>query len=68
MLVGKTTFILLLGKQWVVIFSVSCLCFISNFLDEQEVRHFAPWLGINTELQLGQFFTNFRFFSSQKYI
>src|SRR5207247_1109645 len=67
-LVGKITFTFFFGKQQAIIFSASFLCFISNFLAEQVVGQLAPWLGINIELQLGQFFTSFCFFSSQKYI
>jgi hypothetical protein len=65
---GKTTFIFLLGKQLAIIFSVIFLCSASNFLAGQLARHFVPLLEMNIDLQLGQFFTNFPFFSSQKYI
>jgi hypothetical protein len=65
---GKTTFTFFLGKQQAIIFSVIFLCSFSNFRAEQISEQFAPLLGINIDLQLGQFFTNFPFFSSQKYI
>jgi hypothetical protein len=67
-LAGKITFIFLFGKQLAIIFSAIFLCSASSFLAEQVAGHFALWLGINIDLQLGQFFTNFPFFSSQKYI
>ena len=67
-LAGKTTLTFFFGKQLAIIFSAIFLCSASNFLAEQVAGHFAPWLGINIELQTGQFFTNFYFFSSQKYI
>ena len=67
-LVGKITFIFFLGKQLAIIFSVIFLCSTSNFLAGQVAGQSTPWLGMNVELQLGQFFTNFPFFSSKKYI
>jgi hypothetical protein len=66
--VGKITFIFFFEKQLAIIFSAVFLCSTSNFLAGQVEGQFAPCLGMNTELQLGQFFTNFPFFSSQKYI
>jgi len=67
-LTGKITFTFFLGKQWLIIFSTAFLCSFSNFCAGQVEGQLAPWLGINIELQLGQFFTSFCFFSSQKYI
>lgn len=67
-LIGQITFTFFLGKQLAIIFSAIFLCSISNFLAEQVAEQIAPCLGVNTELQLGHFFTSFLFFSSQKYI
>jgi hypothetical protein len=67
-LVRKATLTFFLGKQLAIIFSVIFLCSISNFRAGQVARHFTPLLRMNIDLQLGQFFTNFCFFSSQKYI
>src|ERR1044072_1411397 len=67
-LVRKITLTFFLGKQLAIIFSVAFLCSASNFLAKQVAEHLAPLLEINIDLQLGQFFTNFPFFSSQKYI